>query len=234
MLELAAVSCHYDGVQAVERLDLTLAQGQVLGLVGPNGSGKTSTLNLISGLVPLKAGRISLAGQDIGRMPMHSRLACGLARTFQTARLFGRLTVEQNVAVALKMVPALGAGAIGEALAFAGLTARRGELAAHLDREGQRRLELARALACRPRMLLLDEPGASMNAGELAQLRRRILCLRDRGMTILLVEHVMELLEAVADRIVVLHAGRKIADGAGRAVWAMPAVRAAYLGAGPP
>jgi branched-chain amino acid transport system ATP-binding protein len=245
MLELAGVSCHFGGVRAVDMLDLTAAEGEVVGLIGPNGSGKSTTINLVSGLIPLTSGRISLGGEDISRMAVHKRLACGLARTFQTIRLFGQLTVAQNIGLAHKMVPTwrgataggrAGAGArrrdIAHALEFAALWDKREELVATLGGDEQRRLELARAVASRPRVLLLDEPAAGMNVDELDQLRQRIVYLRQSGITIVLVEHVMELLMAVADRIVVLHAGRKIAEGPGSQVWSNPDVRAAYLGAG--
>jgi ABC-type branched-subunit amino acid transport system ATPase component len=245
MLELAGVSRHFGGVRAVDMLDLTAAEGEVVGLIGPNGSGKSTTINLVSGLIPLTSGRIRLGGEDISRMAVHKRLACGLARTFQTIRLFGQLTVSQNIGLAHKMVPTwrgataggrAEAGArrrdIAHALEFAALWDKREELVATLGGDEQRRLELARAVASRPRVLLLDEPAAGMNVDELDQLRQRIVYLRQSGITIVLVEHVMELLMAVADRIVVLHAGRKIAEGPGSQVWSNPDVRAAYLGAG--
>jgi ABC-type branched-subunit amino acid transport system ATPase component len=176
---------------------------------------------------------------------VHRRLGLGIARTFQNIRLFGHLTVWQNLWVAQNspedrarrgfLARWLGGSAgvrqeIGELLEFAGLARKQDELAANLAFGEQRRLELARALATRPKLLLLDEPAAGMNAEEVGQLRERILKLRGRGVTILLVEHVMELVMGVADRIAVLNFGQKIAEGTPAAIQADPAVRKAYLG----
>lgn len=238
VLELAGVSRCFGGVHAVNMLDLRVAPGQVVGMIGPNGSGKSTTINLVSGLVPLTSGRIHLGGKDISQLAMHKRLACGLARTFQTIRLFGQLTVLQNIKLAHKVVPTWQGATTREhdithALEFAALWDKRDELAETLCVDEQRRLELARAVASRPRVLLLDEPAAGMNVDEIDQLRQRIMHLRQSGVTILLVEHVMALVMAVADRIVVLHSGCKIAEGSSSQVWNNPDVRTAYLGAGP-
>jgi branched-chain amino acid transport system ATP-binding protein len=234
MLELAGVSRRFGGLDAVAGLDLKLEAGEVVGLIGPNGSGKSTTINLISGWLPLSSGRIVLDGRSIGELPLHRRVACGLARTFQGVRLFGQLSVAQNIRVAQEVVPnwhgAPAADGITQALEFAGLAGYGQQLAGSLTAEQQRRLELARALATRPRVLMLDEPAAGMTLAELDQLRRRIVRLRQAGVAILLVEHVMELVMAVADRIVVLDFGRKIADAAPAQVRADPAVRRAYLG----
>jgi ABC-type branched-subunit amino acid transport system ATPase component len=245
MIRLSKVSRHFGGVRAVDGLDLTIEPGQVFGLIGPNGSGKSTTINLIGGLFPLSAGRIEFGGQDISGLPMHKRVGCGLARTFQNIRLFGQLTVWQNLWVAQKAVEEHGrrnffarwfggAGTaraeIAQVLEFSGLAHKQDELAANLSFGEQRRLELARALATRPRLLLLDEPAAGMNAQEIGQLRERIVSLRASGVTILLVEHVMELVMGVTDRIAVLNFGRKIAEGTPKEIQANAAVRKAYLG----
>jgi ABC-type branched-subunit amino acid transport system ATPase component len=245
VLELTRVSRHFGGVRAVEALSLTVAEGEIVGLIGPNGSGKSTTVNLVTGLFPLTAGRILFRGTDLADVPVHRRLGLGIARTFQNIRLFGHLTVWQNLWVAQNspedrarrgfLARWLGGSAgvrqeIGELLEFAGLARKQDELAANLAFGEQRRLELARALATRPKLLLLDEPAAGMNAEEVGQLRERILKLRGRGVTILLVEHVMELVMGVADRIAVLNFGQKIAEGTPAAIQADPAVRKAYLG----
>ena len=245
MLELRQVSKHFGGVRAVDALDLKIDEGHIFGLIGPNGSGKSTTVNLVSGLLPLTSGSIVFRGDDLARVPIHKRLGLGIARTFQNIRLFGHLTVWQNLWVAQNsaedkarhgFVERWFAGSkgvrreIGELLQLAELTHKQDELAANLAFGEQRRLELARALAARPKILLLDEPAAGMNAEEVSQLRDRILKLRDRGITILLVEHVMELVMGVTDRIAVLNFGRKIAEGTPAEIQADAAVRTAYLG----
>jgi branched-chain amino acid transport system ATP-binding protein len=245
MIRLSKVSRHFGGVRAVDELDLNVDEGQVFGLIGPNGSGKSTTINLIGGVFPLTAGRIEFAGREISRLPAHRRVEHGMARTFQNIRLFGRLTVWQNLWVARRTLngdampgflarwfggPHKAREEIAELLEFSGLVHKQDELAANLAFGEQRRLELARALATRPRLLLLDEPAAGMNSEEVGQLRDRIIDLRRRGITILLVEHVMELVMGVTDRIAVLNFGRKIAEGTPKEVRANREVREAYLG----
>jgi len=245
VLELKGVSRHFGGVRAVDGFDLRVNQGQIFGLIGPNGSGKSTTVNLITGLFPLTSGVISFKNRDLGRMPTHLRLQSGIARTFQNIRLFGQLTVWQNLWVAQNspedqarhgFFPRwLGGqrgvrGEIAQLLEFSGLAHKAEELAANLAFGEQRRLELARAMAAKPALLLLDEPAAGMNSEEIGQLRDRILKLRERGVTILLVEHVMELVMGVTDRIAVLNFGQKIAEGTPAEIQSDAGVRKAYLG----
>lgn len=244
MIELSGVSRSFGGVRAVDGLDLTVGQGQIFGLIGPNGSGKSTTLNLIAGLLDLTAGRIVFGGKDISRTPLHRRVGCGIARTFQHSRLFGQLTVRENLWAARNARGDAGRGPsirwfgptrkareeVDQALHAAGLAHRGDALAADLSYGEQRRLELARALATGPRLLLLDEPAAGMDAGEIDHLREQIAGLRFAGVTVLLVEHVMDLVMAVADRIAVLDFGRKIAEGTPPEIRNDPAVRRAYLG----
>jgi ABC-type branched-subunit amino acid transport system ATPase component len=247
VLELRSLSRHFGGVKAVDGLDLTVAEGQIFGLIGPNGSGKSTTVNVITGLFPPTAGAILFRGQDLARMPTHLRLRAGIARTFQNIRLFGQLSVWQNLWVAQNSAEDrarqsffarwLGGQRgvreeIGRLLEFSGLVHKQDELASNLSFGEQRRLELARAMAAKPQLLLLDEPAAGMNSEEIGQLRERILQLRGRGVTILLVEHVMELVMGVTDRIAVLNFGQKIAEGTPSEIQAHPAVRKAYLGGG--
>jgi ABC-type branched-subunit amino acid transport system ATPase component len=245
VLDLKGLSRSFGGVLAVDSLDLTVGDSEIVGLIGPNGSGKSTTVNLITGLFPPSAGVVYFRGEDIGGLPTHKRLQAGIARTFQNIRLFGQLSVWQNLWVAQNS-PEDRAGRgflsrwlggqsaaraeIEQLLEFSGLHLKQNELAGNLAFGEQRRLELARALAAKPKLLLLDEPAAGMNSEEIGQLRGKILSLRERGVTILLIEHVMELVMGVADRIAVLNFGQKIAEGPPAEIQADPLVRTAYLG----
>ena len=244
MLELEDLSKHFDGIRAVDGLSLKIERGEVFGLIGPNGSGKSTTVNLICGVFPATRGKVTLGGRNLDGLPPHRRLNAGISRTFQNIRLFGELTVWQNLWIARRDAPGDETGfmrnwfgssagireAIDETLEFAGLAGRANDLAQNLAFGEQRRLELARAVSARPQLILLDEPAAGMNREEVEDLRQRILTLRNSGITVLLVEHVMELVMGVTDRIAVLNFGKRIALGTPGEIQENAAVREAYLG----
>jgi len=245
VLELVDLSKHFGGVKAVDGVSLSVAKGEIFGLIGPNGSGKSTIVNLIAGLIAPTSGRIVVDTEDMSDLAAHVRVAHGTARTFQNIRLFGQLTVWQNLWVAenrdrqQRAIPVLrrwlwgradDRERLGAALEFSGLAGKRDDLAANLSFGEQRRLELARALAAEPKLLLLDEPAAGMNAEEIDELDARIRRIRELGVTVLLIEHHMELIMAVADRIGVLNFGQKIAEGRPGEVQSNAKVREAYLG----
>ncbi|MFA7437055.1 ABC transporter ATP-binding protein [Castellaniella sp.] len=244
MLHVRALSKNFGGIRALDDLSFHIQPGEIHGLIGPNGSGKSTTVNLISGLYTASSGTIEFLGKDITSLPLHHRPMLGISRTFQNIRLFGRLSVWKNLWIAQrqngqkpvgflhKWIGGEGAARdeIDEILEFSALHHRKDVLAANLSFGEQRRLELARAIACKPKLILMDEPAAGMNLEEISNLEDRIVNLKQRGMTVLLIEHHMNLVMSVSDRITVLNFGRKIAEGTAQSVQSDPAVQEAYLG----
>lgn len=232
MLTIERVSRNFGGVRALNRLDLEVKPGEIFAMIGPNGSGKTTLFNVITGVFPPTEGRCWFDGREITGAKTHEIVRLGIGRTFQTIRLFTRLSVFKNVWVAQRTRDRKQAerSRVEELLAFTRLLDKRDELAGNLNFGEQRRLELARALATEPRMLLLDEPAAGMNYPEIQELIEDLQKLREMGKTIFLIEHVMDLVMGVADRIAVLNFGEKIAEGAPTEIQANARVIEAYLG----
>jgi branched-chain amino acid transport system ATP-binding protein len=235
LLEVERVSKGFGGVRAVHDVSFSLDEGEVLGIMGPNGSGKTTLFNLIAGALRPDAGRIRLHGHDIAGLPAHRVCARGIARTFQLVRPFAGLTALDNVLVGrlYGRSRSTAAEAVGEAerlLALVGLEGRGHVAAAQLTLVDRKRLELARALAASPHLLLLDEFMAGLNPVETGAAMALIRRLQAEGTTILMVEHIVWALLDLSRRIIVLSAGEKIAEGSPEAVAADPAVVDVYLG----
>jgi branched-chain amino acid transport system ATP-binding protein len=244
LLETVRLAKRFGGVHAVNDLDLAVAPRQVFGLIGPNGAGKTTFVNLITGHLRADSGAIRFDGADVTALPPHALTSRGVARTFQGVRLFKGLTALENVLTgrhvrmrsdALRRLWPRGAPdradreRAGLLLERLGLGRPRA-LAGELSYGDQRRLEIARALASEPRLLILDEPAAGMNAAESARLRELMRALVAEGLTIVLIEHDVRLVMGTCERVAVLNFGRKIALGTPVEIQADPAVREAYLG----
>ncbi len=235
LLEVEGITVRFGGLTALADVALTVEPGEIAAVIGPNGAGKTTLFAVISGFLRPQAGRVRFAGQDVTSMPPERLCALGLVRTFQVTRPFAGLTVRENIAVAAH----LRHRSRPEALALAGRVAERVHLADRLERPaaeltlaGRKRLELARALATEPRLLLLDEVLAGLNPAEIAEMEPVIRGLRADGITVLLIEHVMQAVMRLSDRVWVLVGGRIVASGPPAAVVRDPAVIEAYLGPG--
>ncbi len=251
LLEIVGLNKSFGGLRAVKDLDLTIKKGELAGLIGPNGAGKTTAFNLITGIYVATSGTINFDSTDLVGMPPYDITHLGIARTFQNIRLFPNLTVLDNVRIAYH---AHAGYSLGDAILrtprffqkeqelteqaqdFLGvfnLQDRQGEIAKNLPYGEQRRLEIARALAANPKLLLLDEPAAGMNSKEIVALMELIHFIRDKfNLTILLIEHQMRVVMGVCERITVMDFGEVIARGTPEEIQSDPRVVEAYLGRG--
>jgi branched-chain amino acid transport system ATP-binding protein len=233
LLELRKLTRRFGGVRAVAGLDLEVREGEILGLIGPNGAGKTTVFNLVTGFVRPTGGEILLDGRSVVGLRPHAVARRGIARTFQVVTPFAALSVLANVTLAAFLRHASRRDAearAAEALDRVGLSARAGASASQLTLIEQKRLEVARALATGPRLLLLDEPMGGLNPTEVDVAIDLVSRLRAGGVTVVLVEHVMKAIMRVSDRVVVMNQGEKIAEGPPARVVGDAAVIAAYLG----
>jgi branched-chain amino acid transport system ATP-binding protein len=235
ILRLDTVSRHFSGLQALSDVTLGISKGEVLGLIGPNGAGKTTLVNTVCGVTPANSGTVTFNGRDITGIRTFQAARLGLSRTFQIVQPFAELTALDNVAAAaLFSQPGESLKSSREQarahLAFVGLEAQAAQPAATLTLAMRKRLELAKALAMKPKLLFLDEVNAGLNSAEVERATGLIHQLAASGITIVMIEHLMKVVLNVCTRIAVLHNGRLIADGAPRDVIKNPAVVDAYLG----
>lgn len=246
-LKVESITKRFGGLKAVDSLSFEVQEGEILGLIGPNGSGKTTTINMLSGLYPVSSGKIFFYGQETQAMKPHEINRIGLARTFQNIRLFQSLTVRKNVMVAryhesrINLMDVLFGGrnnshmlqcnhGCDEMLELIHLKEKADWYANELPYGQQKCLEIARALATHPKFLLLDEPAAGLNATEVNLLKEIIVKIRQMGVTVLVVEHHMDLIMEICTRIVVLNHGKKIAEGTPEEIQNDEEVIKAYLG----
>lgn len=250
MLEVNSLTQRFGGITALEDISFAVRKGDITGVIGPNGAGKTTLFNIVTGIYSQTSGTVSFEGADISSLPAEKLAARGLVRTFQNIELFGNMTVLENVMLGLHTGSHSGLlscmfkmpwhlreeqriRAIAlEWLEYCGITDLADQKASNLPFGKGRLLEIARAMAVKPRIMLMDEPAAGLNNRETAELAQLIRRIREAGVTVVLVEHDMELVMDICDRIIVLNLGRKLAEGTPREIQENPAVIAAYLGEG--
>ena len=236
LLEGKKITMCFGGLAAVLNVDFHIDQGEIVGLIGPNGAGKTTLFNLISSALISKQGTIKFKGENITDLKPHQICRLGLARTFQSVKIFANISVLENVLLGALfgtpngMSSADAARQAAELLEFVDLSAMRAIPAKDLTLANQKRLEVARALATKPDLLLLDELMAGLNPTEIAQAMELVIRIRDKGITILMIEHVMKAIMSVCDRIIVLHHGEKIAEGTPQEIATSKRVVEVYLG----
>ncbi len=250
MLEIHGITQRFGGLTALDDVSFTIGKGDITGVIGPNGAGKTTLFNIISGIYRQTSGRIVLDGKDVSGLPPERLAQLGMVRTFQNIELFGQMTVLDNVKVGLHTKSRSGilscsfkmpwhlveerriAGSARQWLEFCGISSLADQPAASLPFGKGRLLEIARALALEPTIIFMDEPAAGLNSRETLDLAHLIRRIRESGISVVLVEHDMELVMDVCDRILVLNLGQKLAEGTPREIQENPAVVAAYLGEG--
>jgi branched-chain amino acid transport system ATP-binding protein len=236
ILEGQGVTKYFGGLAAVSNVDFHIDQGEIMGLIGPNGAGKTTLFNLISAALPLKSGEIRFKGQKLNGLKPHQVCKMGIARTFQDIKIFANMPVFQNVLVGAffgssnRVSAADATRETSQALEFVGLSAMSAAPIKDLTLVNQKRIEVARALATKPELLLLDELMAGLNSTEISEAMELVTRIRDKGITIFMVEHVMKAIMGVCRRIMVLHHGEKIAEGTCNEIACNKTVIDVYLG----
>jgi branched-chain amino acid transport system ATP-binding protein len=236
ILEGQGVTKYFGGLAAVSHVDFHVDQAEIVGLIGPNGAGKTTLFNLISGAIPFKSGGIRFKGQKLNGLKPYQICRRGVARTFQETKIFADMPVLQNVLMAAffgtptRISGADAAREVTQALEFVGLSAMSATPVKDLTLVNQKRVEVARALATKPELLLLDELMAGLNATETSEAMQLVTKIRDTGITIFMVEHVMKAIMGICERIMVLHHGEKIAEGTPQEIASNKKVIEVYLG----
>ncbi len=234
LLEVEGLCKSFGAIRVADHIGFAVEPGEILGVIGPNGAGKTSLFGLLAGSLAVDAGTILFDGRDITRLPAHQRAREGLARTYQVPRPFGHMTVFDNLRVAASFGAGMEAGDAEDwaerVLAATGLRSERGTLAGRLPLLMRKRHELARALATRPRLLLIDEVAAGLTDAEVTEFVQLVRSIRDSAVTVIWIEHVMKTMLTATDRLLALDGGRLLASGAPQDVLNAPEVRRVYLG----